>query len=352
MTDDDLLTISAFARLVGLTASALRFYADCDLLPPAQIHAGSGYRLYSLDQQPRAALLRRLREVDLPLAEVRVVLDGPAEDVARILRAHLGRLEGKLEPARRATAMILESLSLPADACQATLAGPELASAVRQVASAAATTPAIPALACVFLELGDGEVSLVATDRYRLSVRVLTARRCQGRAHLLVPVAALTELTGWAIRHDEVRLMVDDGVVTLSAGTEHRQLPTLEADFPDYRAILHGLEPSTTRAIVDRARLLELLVNGDLPTMITLTIGQDRVVVAGNDSQETVFDAVCTGSPMRLGFGTAVLAAALAAGVGPEALLELTAPDRVVLIRSADQGTFTTLAMPTRLQPE
>ncbi len=357
MTDsEDLLTISAFARLVGLTSSALRFYADCGLLPPAQVQNGSGYRLYSLEQQPRAALLRSLREVDLPLADVRQVLDGSREDAASILHAHLRQLEGKLGPARRATAVILESLALPTDACEVTLSGPELASAVRQVASSAATMDAAtaagsPALACVLLEIGDGEVSLVASDRYRLAVRVLTARRCQGGAYVLVPVAALTELAGWAIRHDEVRLRVDGDAVTVTAGTDDRSLPTVEGQFPDYRVILRDLGPSTTRAIVDRASLLDLMVDGDLPETVALSFGHDRLVISRNHSQETILDAVCTGAPIRLGFGTAVLAAALAAGVGPEALLELTAPDRPVLIRSADQGTFTTLAMPTRLQP-
>ena len=213
---DDLLTISTFARLVGLTSSALRFYADCGLLLPVQVQAGSGYRLYSLEQQPRAALLRSLREVDLPLAEARLVLDGSAEDAARILQAHVRRLEGKLEPARRAAALIVEALSGPDGRCHVTLAGPELASAVRQVATAAATTTEIPALACVLLEIGDGEVSLVASDRYRLAVRVLTAQRSQGQARLLIPVDVLTEHSGWAMRQDDVRLSVGDSTVTLT----------------------------------------------------------------------------------------------------------------------------------------
>jgi DNA polymerase-3 subunit beta len=350
---EDLLTISAFARRVGLTTSALRFYDDCDLLHPAQVQAGSGYRLYALDQEPRAVLLRSLREVDLPLAEARVVLDGPAEDAARVLRAHVRRLEDKLEPARRATALVLESLSRPADACEVTLAGPELASAVRQVAPAAATTDAIPALTCVLLEIGAGEVNLVATDRYRLSIRVLTARRFQGDARLLVPVAVLIELAGWAMRQDEIRIEVGSGSAAFTAGTDRRQVPNVGTDFPNYRMILQELAPPAARAIVDRARLLDLLVNGDPPPTVALTVGPDQLVVSGfaAAADDAVLDAVCTGEPMRLGFAPAVLGAALAASVGPEVLLELTAPDRAVVIRSADQGTFTTLAMPTLLEP-
>ncbi len=66
------LTISEFARLVGLAPSALRFYDDCGLLPPAEVDATNGYRYYDKSQQPRAQLLRDLREIDLPLADVRL----------------------------------------------------------------------------------------------------------------------------------------------------------------------------------------------------------------------------------------------------------------------------------------
>jgi DNA polymerase-3 subunit beta len=52
---------------------------------------------------------------------------------------------------------------------------------------------------------------------------------------------------------------------------------------------------------------------------------------------------------VRLGFAPGLLAAALAAGVGPDVLLEVAGPGRPVVVRSADQGSFTVLAMPTLL---
>ena len=56
------LTISEFARLVGLAPSALWFYDDCGLLPPAEVDATNGYRYYDRSQAERARLLRDLRE--------------------------------------------------------------------------------------------------------------------------------------------------------------------------------------------------------------------------------------------------------------------------------------------------
>ncbi|MEU0090148.1 MerR family transcriptional regulator, partial [Kribbella sp. NPDC006257] len=89
---DELLTISAFARRVGLAPSALRFYDDCGLLRPAEVDEQNGYRYYSPSQEPRATLLRDLREIDLPLADVRVVLDEEAARGAAVASAAAHRV--------------------------------------------------------------------------------------------------------------------------------------------------------------------------------------------------------------------------------------------------------------------
>ena len=105
-----MLTISEFARLVGLAPSALRFYDDCGLLPPADVDGANGYRYYSPSQQPRARLLRDLREIDLPLAEVRVALDADPAVLADIVRAHLRTVEAKTAAARAAADHLLTQL--------------------------------------------------------------------------------------------------------------------------------------------------------------------------------------------------------------------------------------------------
>ena len=47
MDEKERLTIGVFARRVGLTPSALRFYDDCGVLRPAHVDDATGYRYYS-----------------------------------------------------------------------------------------------------------------------------------------------------------------------------------------------------------------------------------------------------------------------------------------------------------------
>ncbi|MEU6248387.1 MerR family transcriptional regulator [Glycomyces sp. NPDC047010] len=66
MTNPDLMTICAFAQRFGLTAGALRFYADSGLLLPTEFDGVSGYRFYAPAQIERAVLVRRLRGICIP----------------------------------------------------------------------------------------------------------------------------------------------------------------------------------------------------------------------------------------------------------------------------------------------
>ncbi len=88
------LTIGAFSRLTGLTAKALRHYDALELLPPAGVEP-NGYRVYARDQIPVGRLIRRLRDLDVPLEDIRAVLDDPTQASKR-LEAYTREVEADL----------------------------------------------------------------------------------------------------------------------------------------------------------------------------------------------------------------------------------------------------------------
>ncbi|NIK55767.1 MerR family transcriptional regulator [Kribbella shirazensis] len=339
------LTISEFARSVGLAPSALRFYDDCGLLPPAEVDATNGYRYYDPAQADRARLLRDLREIDLPLPDVRLALDAPPAEVADLIRSHLRTLEAKSTATREAATRLLTQLL--ARNTTAVLGGPELASAIRQVAPTAAAGSADAGeglevvLSCVLIELSPEEVTFVATDRYRLAVRTVRPVEFGGTStRVLVRADELADVSRWAAAGDVVRVEVDGGL-TLVRGDESRELAVVDAEYPAYEQILDGLAPPACRVVVDRVGLLEALAGRDV---VALDIDSESLRI-GDDVK---LDAIGSGA-VRIGFTASLLAAALEASVGPDVLLEICEPARPVVVRSADQGTFTTLVMPVRL---
>jgi DNA-binding transcriptional MerR regulator len=68
--------IGAFAMASGLSVNALRHYDEIGILRPARVDPVTGYRRYHPDQLPQARLICSLRAVDLPIEQLRQVLEG------------------------------------------------------------------------------------------------------------------------------------------------------------------------------------------------------------------------------------------------------------------------------------
>jgi DNA-binding transcriptional MerR regulator len=101
------ITVGQFATITHLSVKTLRYYHEVGLLPPSHIDEHSGYRHYSLDQVANAGLIRRLRNLRMPIADIRAVLVAPTRSERdELLRAHLDRLEREL----RTTRVAIESL--------------------------------------------------------------------------------------------------------------------------------------------------------------------------------------------------------------------------------------------------
>jgi DNA-binding transcriptional MerR regulator len=124
------LTVGEFARITHLSVKTLRHYHQVGLLEPAQVNPDTGYRYYSVAQVPTVQVIRRLRDLEMPVADVKAVLaapDAPARNV--LIAAHLNRLEAQLAQTYAAV-----------DSLRSLLEGPGGASAVthRTVQAAAA----------------------------------------------------------------------------------------------------------------------------------------------------------------------------------------------------------------------
>lgn len=105
------LTIGDFSRATHLSAKTLRHYHQIGLLEPAVVDPETGYRRYLTGQIPAAQVIRRFRELDMPLEEIQAVLrtdDLPTRD--RLIAAHLARMEAGLARTQQAVSSLRELL--------------------------------------------------------------------------------------------------------------------------------------------------------------------------------------------------------------------------------------------------
>ncbi len=108
------LSIGEFSRMSQLSVRTLRRYHRDGLLEPATIDPATSYRSYTTDQLPAAQVIRRLRDLEMPLPEVRAVL--ATDDVAArnaLIVGHLDRMERQLASTRDAVTSLRALLEAP-----------------------------------------------------------------------------------------------------------------------------------------------------------------------------------------------------------------------------------------------
>ncbi len=108
------LSIGDFSRATHMTVKTLRHYHQLGLLEPAEVDPYTGYRHYATAQIPTAQVIRRFRDLGMPLEEIQGVLSAPDLHTRNErITAHLSRLEHDLGRTQSAIASLRDLLAPP-----------------------------------------------------------------------------------------------------------------------------------------------------------------------------------------------------------------------------------------------
>jgi DNA-binding transcriptional MerR regulator len=112
-----LLGIGDFAQATHLSIKTLRRYHESGLLEPAHVDPQTGYRTYTIAQIPTAQIIRRFRDLDMPLPEIQSVLAAPDLRTRNdLIATHLRRLEDSLARTQNVVPSLRDLLDQPASA--------------------------------------------------------------------------------------------------------------------------------------------------------------------------------------------------------------------------------------------
>ncbi len=242
-----------------------------------------------------------------------------------------------------------EPLKIPAAA---------LAATVELVARAASRDDMRPVLTGVLVSASGNEMTMVATDSYRLAVkRTELESAIGGELEANIPAKALRELG---------RIVAADGVDSVSVSLLRNQavfgagdivLNTrlIEGQFPNFRQLLPESYEHDVR--LPRPELLEVtrrvsqLAQRNAPLRLSFTPGELKIAASTpdvGDAEETI-PAAFEGEPLEIGFNPEFLREGIESVEGDEVVLRLISPLRPGLLQPVDNEDFRYLVMPIRL---
>jgi len=247
-----------------------------------------------------------------------------------------------------------------------TLGSDAFAAAVSSVAIAAGRDDTLPVLTGVRVEIEGEDVTLAATDRYRLAVRTLRWQPADPslQATALVPARTLAEAAKSLTAGAEVTLALaaggtGEGMFGLSGAARRTTTRLLDGEFPKYRSLLPDSSSATasvdTNQLIDAVRRVSLVATRTSP--VRLSFSADGVVLeaGGLDEAEAAesLPASFDGEPLTIAFNPTYLLDGLGAIDSDEARLAFTAPTKPAVLTgkaSGDEsGDYRYLLMPVRL---
>ena len=230
---------------------------------------------------------------------------------------------------------------------------------IDRVARSASRDETRPHLTGVLVSASGQELRMVATDSYRLSVKETSLEQpLDGELEANVPARTLQELGRIAGTDDsdgEIEISALENQVVFTVGDTVLSSRLVEGRFPNYRQLLpetfeHELRLSTAE-LLEVVRRISLLAQKNAPLRLAFTEGTLEVSAQTPDVGEASesLPVPFKGEPLEIGFNPEFLRDGLESAESDELVLKLISPLRPGLVQSGDDGGFTYLVMPIRL---
>ncbi|MCI7305856.1 MAG: DNA polymerase III subunit beta [Trueperella sp.] len=243
--------------------------------------------------------------------------------------------------------------------------GAQWEKAVSQVTIAASNDDTLPMLVSVCIEIEGDQISLMATDRYRLAIRDLTWAPAQPdfSTRILVRASRLLDVAKALGTVADVEISLQDegmgALIGFSAGDRQNTIQLIDGEYPQVRSLF----PTEVNGHVelDRLEILDAIKRSRLVTeknaAVRLSFSEGEVVMEagqGDNAQVSeVLPATLEGEDIKMAFNPIFLQEGFAVINEPTVRLSFTHPTKPAVVTAQDkdgnvEDDFRLLLMPIR----
>ena len=237
---------------------------------------------------------------------------------------------------------------------------------IQQVVFAVLTDDARPVLTGVLVSVAGSEISMVATDGFRISIRKNDLAEAAVRPmQAIIPARALSELARIATDGDQnITMIIPPGRGQVIFHLKDTELVSqlIDGNFPDYKVIV----PRTfkTRTVVSTPALLKACRQAEIIAREGTNVARMNTMPAGDmkpgivevsaqseetGSSESRIDATIEGIPLLIAFNVRFLREVLEVIKTPNVSVETNAANTPAMIRPVGDEHFSHVIMPMHL---
>jgi DNA polymerase-3 subunit beta len=176
-----------------------------------------------------------------------------------------------------------------------TVSGDDFASAVSQIAIAASREDVTPVLTTVLLETSEKQISLVATDRYRVAIKDISWNaKNKTEQTALIPAKTLQEIAKTFSNQGEISISInpsdDRDMIAFKANNRSVTSRLIKGNFPAVKTLfpesIESFAIVQTSDLLDSTRRVSLVLERESPIKYTFTKENLSLEAAGGETAQ------------------------------------------------------------------
>jgi len=173
--------------------------------------------------------------------------------------------------------------------------------AVSQVSVAASREEVTPVLTAVMISANNKELSLIATDRFRVATRTISWQGSAGEKELLVPARVVGEIAKTFSHEKEIQIGFAEGdkeLIGFTAGNKSVTTSTIKGKYPAVLSLFPGETPHfavlNTHDLIDATKRVGLVVDRDKPLRYKFSSNEVVLESIGSDVADATEQVSCS----------------------------------------------------------
>lgn len=242
----------------------------------------------------------------------------------------------------------VDKVSLPAK---------DITNMVKKVSKAVSKDETHVILTGIYLTIEDEDLSMVATDSYRLAISKLKVEGHQGQFNLIVPGSTFDEICKLTSKEDQISIGYTENQIMFEFGNSTFVTRKLEGNYPNYKQIIP--KEKTVTAVIDTKSFRDAVKRASIMAQeymqIRLLISPDAQQitisskVADIGGAEEKVEAQIEGEEILIGFNYQYVMDGLNSIDSEEVVFEANSPLKPGVIKAVGGDDFFYLSMPVKL---
>ena len=240
---------------------------------------------------------------------------------------------------------------------------PVLTQAINQIAFAAASDDSRPVLTAILCIFENEELTLVATDGFRLSLKSIKLTNplnlATEKQTLLIPAKSLLEIVKLARNAKKIKIGLTVDLHQLVFVLEDLELVSrlIDGEYPDYQRIIP--KESTTSVYLNRDELIQAIKQSSVfarqsANVVKLSLKANSIELSANAPQirqnKVSVDARIEGDPIEIAFNYKFISDFLNICTGEEIVIKLNESLSPGIFQDQSDPQLTHIIMPVRIQ--